>query len=106
MQTLYSIKPEIEHYGCMVDLLGHRRHLEEAEQIINNMLMKLNAITWGSLLNACRVYKNVNLAERVHQAHELEPNLDAGYVQLYRIYGFCQADGCFKNSKIDGKVGN
>ncbi|ONK79849.1 uncharacterized protein A4U43_C01F10790 [Asparagus officinalis] len=87
MRDSHNIDPEIEHYGCMVDLFGRCGQLDEAEQIIKEMPMKPNAVIWGSLLNSCRVHKNTDLAKAVaKRVLQLEPDLDAGYVQLYNIY--------------------
>ncbi|XP_064997663.1 putative pentatricopeptide repeat-containing protein At5g40405 [Musa acuminata AAA Group] len=87
MSSIYSIKPEIEHYGCMVDLLGRRGRLQEAIELIETMPMEPNAVIWGSMLSACRLYKNTELAEKATKhLLELEPQEDAVYVQLYNIY--------------------
>ncbi|XP_043712104.1 pentatricopeptide repeat-containing protein At5g56310-like [Telopea speciosissima] len=70
----FGIKPSIEHYGCMVDLLGRAGRLAEAEEVIVSMPEKPNAIIWGSLLGACRTHKDLRRGERVfRQLIELEP---------------------------------
>ena len=50
MDRVFSLTPTIEHYGCMVDLLGRAGLLDEAHQMIRNMPMEANAIVWGALL--------------------------------------------------------
>lgn len=73
MTMQHGIKPTVTHYGCMVDLLGCVGRLEEALEVIVNMPVKPNSIVWGSLLGACRVHKNVPLAEMAaKQILELE----------------------------------
>lgn len=73
MTMQHGIKPNVTHYGCMVDLLGRAGRLEEAHEVIVNMPVKPNSIVWGSLLGACRVHKNVQLAEMAaKQILELE----------------------------------
>ncbi|XP_074580181.1 pentatricopeptide repeat-containing protein At2g29760, chloroplastic-like [Curcuma longa] len=87
MSSLYNIEPEIEHYGCMVDLLGRCGHLQEAIELIKSMPMEPNAVIWGSMLSSCRLYKNMDLAEKAAKnLLELEPHEDAAYVQLYNVY--------------------
>ncbi|XP_020586082.1 pentatricopeptide repeat-containing protein At5g66520-like [Phalaenopsis equestris] len=87
MLVLYNLEPEIEHYGCMVDLLGRLGLLEEAEKLIRSMKMEPSDVIWASLLRSCRVYKNMDLAERsARELIALEPDKDVGYVQLYNIY--------------------
>ncbi|KAG6514951.1 pentatricopeptide repeat-containing protein At4g21065-like [Zingiber officinale] len=87
MSSLYNIEPEIEHYGCMIDLLGRCGHLQEAIGLIESMPMEPNAVIWGSMLSSCRLYKNMDLAEKAAKnLLELEPHEDAVYVQLYNVY--------------------
>eukprot|EP00253_Pinus_taeda_P034768 PITA_34768 len=83
----YHIKPVMEHYACMVDLLGRAGCLDEAEYFINNMPICPDATVWRCLLSACRVHHNVDLAERV-AAHlfELDPENVGPYVLLSNIY--------------------
>ncbi|KAK1562608.1 hypothetical protein Q3G72_014744 [Acer saccharum] len=63
MSRVFSLNPRIEHYGCMVDLLGRSGLLDEAHQLIKSMPMEPNAIVWGALLGGCRLHKNTDLAE-------------------------------------------
>jgi len=37
MQKLYKLQPEVQHYGCMVDVLRRARHVEEAIKLIQKM---------------------------------------------------------------------
>ncbi|KAH9292829.1 hypothetical protein KI387_042004 [Taxus chinensis] len=87
MSSEYCITPSIEHYSCMVDLLGRAGHLNEAWDIINMMPMKADVIVWGSLLGACQIHSNVELGECVAKhLFELEPENPAHYVLLSNIY--------------------
>lgn len=87
MTIKHGIKPNVAHYGCIVDLLGRAGHLKEALEVILNMPLKPNSIVWGSLLGACRVHKNVQLAEvAAKEILELEPKNGAVYVLLCNIY--------------------
>lgn len=65
MQSIYGIKPQIVHYGCMVDLFGRAGLLREAVDFINKMPMEPNDVIWGSLLAACRKHKNIEIARYV-----------------------------------------
>ncbi|XP_057838577.2 pentatricopeptide repeat-containing protein At1g05750, chloroplastic [Cryptomeria japonica] len=40
MTQNYNLTPAMEHYGCMVDLLGRAGNLDEAEDFINKMPIK------------------------------------------------------------------
>jgi len=65
MVTDYMISPKLEHYTCIVDLLGHAGHLQEAENMVMEMPWKLHVAPWMALLGACRIHGNVEMAERI-----------------------------------------
>ncbi|KAK3421648.1 hypothetical protein EUGRSUZ_G02285 [Eucalyptus grandis] len=83
----YSLVPRMEHYGCMVDLLARAGLLVQAVEFVNKMPVKADAVIWATLLGACRLHKNVDLAEvALHQLNELEPGNPTNYVTLSNIY--------------------
>ncbi|CAL9094535.1 unnamed protein product [Musa acuminata var. zebrina] len=87
MLDLYGVEPKIEHYGCMVDLLGRAGFLEEVLHLLETMPVRPNAIVWGSLLRACHIHKDSEVSEKVTQRlMELDPNDGANYVFLSNIY--------------------
>ncbi|TVU13155.1 hypothetical protein EJB05_40687, partial [Eragrostis curvula] len=65
MEQEYGIVPKIEHYGCMVDLLGRAGLIEEAFDLVQSMKIKPDAVMWLSLLAACRLHKNMALGQRI-----------------------------------------
>lgn len=87
VSNMYGITPRIEHYGCMVDLLGKAGLLEEASDFIEKMPIKPNAIIWGSLLAACRVHRNVDLGEKAAKhILLLAPNDEGAYILISNMY--------------------
>ncbi|KAF8392288.1 hypothetical protein HHK36_022630 [Tetracentron sinense] len=90
MKDNYGIEPGVEHYGCLVDLLGRAGRLIEAKDVIENMPMKPSRSIWGAVLNACKVHGNVELAETaLTELMKLEPEKEGGYVLLSNIYAAC-----------------
>ncbi|XP_022988253.1 pentatricopeptide repeat-containing protein At5g50990 isoform X1 [Cucurbita maxima] len=63
MKNRYSIQPQLEHYGVMVDLYSRAGFLEEAYSIIVAMPIEADVVTWRALLSGCRIYRNQELAE-------------------------------------------
>ncbi|XVF35501.1 hypothetical protein REPUB_Repub18cG0150900 [Reevesia pubescens] len=59
------VKPRIEHYACMVDLLGRDGRLKEAKDLIESMPLKPNVGIWQTLLSACRVHGDLQLGKEV-----------------------------------------
>eukprot|EP01018_Ginkgo_biloba_P034075 Gb_04450 [translate_table: standard] len=87
MSQDYCITPMVEHYTCMVDLLGRAGHLEEAQEFIKKMPLEPDVGVWGALLSACRIHCNIDLGEHVAKhLLDLDPK-NAGYcVLLSNIY--------------------
>ncbi|KAL8228735.1 hypothetical protein R6Q57_013635 [Mikania cordata] len=87
MVHTYGIMPSVEHYGCMVDLLGRFGLLVEAEKLAKQVPFKQSQVVWESLLGACRNHNDANMAERVtRKLLELDPRDSAGYVQLSNVH--------------------
>ncbi|XP_044471239.1 pentatricopeptide repeat-containing protein At1g08070, chloroplastic [Mangifera indica] len=83
----YKISPKLQHYGCLIDLLGRAGLFDEAEALIGTMGMKPDGAIWTSLLGACRAHGNVELGESyAKNLLELEPENTGAYVLLSNIY--------------------
>ncbi|KAK7245560.1 hypothetical protein RIF29_40407 [Crotalaria pallida] len=87
MEKVYGIVPQVEHYGCMIDLLGRGGHLEEAFELLNNMPMEPNAVVLGTLLGACRMHNDVDLAKAVcEHLFKLAPSDPGNFSLMSNIY--------------------
>ncbi|CAA6667378.1 unnamed protein product [Spirodela intermedia] len=83
MEKEHGIVPKVEHYGCMIDILG----------LIKMMPVAPDAGVWGALLSACRRHGRLDLAEDalVHLL-ELEPWNAGNHVLLSNMLA---ARGCW-----------
>ncbi|XAR57536.1 hypothetical protein NMG60_11025713 [Bertholletia excelsa] len=61
----YGLTATVKHYGCLIDLLGRAGRLREAYDLIKKMPMKPNNTIWGTLLGACRIHSNADMADWV-----------------------------------------
>ncbi|KAK3133598.1 hypothetical protein QOZ80_6AG0538500 [Eleusine coracana subsp. coracana] len=87
MSTVYGIKPDIAHYGCMVDLYCRAGFFGKAEEMIQTMPVEPDAAMLKALLGACRIHKKLELGKKAgHRLIESAPNDHAGYVLLSNIY--------------------
>jgi pentatricopeptide repeat protein len=84
MVTDYMISAKLEHFTCMVDLLGCAGQLLEAENMLMAMSFKPDVTAWMAvLMSACRIHGNMEMAEHIaKQILELKPENAAGYVLL------------------------
>ncbi|KAL5748179.1 hypothetical protein ACOSQ2_025476 [Xanthoceras sorbifolium] len=87
MSKDFGIDPRMEHYGCMVDILGRAGLIEEAYQFIMNMPIQPNAVIWRTLIASCRAHKDVEFGEEsLKNLVQLEPMNSGDYILLSNIY--------------------
>ncbi|KAI3518146.1 hypothetical protein L1887_06572 [Cichorium endivia] len=86
MKDVYGINPKVEHYTCMVDLLGRSGRLNEVKGFIfENNLWDLSVV-WKVFLFYCNLYKDLEMAKWVSEKLcEVEPLEDGGYVLMSRM---------------------
>ncbi len=98
MIEVYMISATLEHYTCMVDLLSHAGHLQEAENIIKVMPCRPHVTVWMALLSACRIHGSVEMGEHIAKVVlELEPENAAVHVLLSNIYAAAGSRHLCKN---------
>ncbi|KAK6240710.1 Pentatricopeptide repeat - like 10 [Theobroma cacao] len=87
MKRDYGIDPGIEHFGCMLDLIGRTKNLDLAKNFIEEMPFVPTARIWGSLLAASRKTNDIALAEvAAKHALSLEHDNTGCYVLLSNMY--------------------
>lgn len=70
LSTVYGLTPKMEHYACMVDLLGRAGRLEEAEALVREMPVPPNEVVLGSLLASCGLHgRKLELGRRLMEEH-------------------------------------
>ena len=87
MQKDFGITPKVEHYTCLVDLLGRVGQLDLALDTIQGMPLEAQAQAWAPLLSACRIHGNVELGELAAvKLLELSPGSSGNYVLMANLY--------------------
>lgn len=87
MVKIYGLEPKVVHYGCVVDMLGRVGLLEKAEEFVKEMPIEPDSSIWGSLLAACRMHGNVEMAERLmRRVLEMQSKEDGDYVLMSNLY--------------------
>ncbi|CAM6059694.1 unnamed protein product [Sphagnum tenellum] len=95
MDQDYKVMPTLDHYCCMVDLLGRTGCLQEAEDFIQRMPFEPDASIWSPLLGACHRYGKVEVVEHVADwTLKLDSQDAAVYVLLSNMYA---AAGMWEN---------
>lgn len=78
----FKIKPRMEHYGCMVDLLGRAGKLEEALKFTESMHLEPNAVIWATLLSACKNHRKGEFLESLTNKILNQEPANPGYLTL------------------------
>ncbi|KAJ7534725.1 hypothetical protein O6H91_12G000400 [Diphasiastrum complanatum] len=82
-----GVTPTLEHYACMVDLLGRAGCLADAEDFIIRLPIQPDSVIWRTLLGAARNYGHVEIGRRAFDCvMKLEPENASDYVLLSNIY--------------------
>jgi pentatricopeptide repeat protein len=83
----FGIEPGIDHYACMVSLLGRAGRVYEAKEFIEKMPIEPAAVVWRSLLSACRVSGDAELGTYAAEMAISCNSADSGsYVLLSNIF--------------------
>lgn len=87
MHDDHGLVYDIDHYVCIIDLLGRSGRLDEAEEVVLNMPSGDTMIAWLCLLSACKIHGD---AERgsyaASRCFKMDQSHAAPYVMLSNIY--------------------
>ncbi|KAG9452431.1 hypothetical protein H6P81_005335 [Aristolochia fimbriata] len=87
MKERYKISAGMEHFSCMVNLLGRASLIEEAYGLIERMEFEAGPTVWGALLFACSLHGNVKFGQLAgERLFELEPDNAHNFELLMNIY--------------------
>lgn len=87
MSEVHGIIPRMEHYACVVDMLGRAGHLEKAKCFIERMPIEPSVLVWQALLGACSMHGNSEVGRYAADRLLLKaPECSAAYVLMANIY--------------------
>ncbi|PKA57730.1 Pentatricopeptide repeat-containing protein [Apostasia shenzhenica] len=88
MEKEHGMKPDLEHYYAMVEMMGRAGKLEEAMELIETMDLKPDVFIWDLLLEVCMTHGSLSYAEDVAQKMmEMEPRSYPFYSVMEKMYG-------------------
>ncbi|XP_054809351.1 pentatricopeptide repeat-containing protein At2g13600-like [Prosopis cineraria] len=107
MKEKYGINPSVEHFSCLIDMLGRAGRLSEAEEYMREFNRWNDPIVLGSLLSACRLHGNIATGERLaRQLLQGQPVGSSPYVLLSSLYAsdekWYEAANARKMLKVSG----
>ncbi|GAB4844057.1 Pentatricopeptide repeat-containing protein At4g14050, mitochondrial [Ancistrocladus abbreviatus] len=83
----YGIKPSLQHYTSLLDLLSRSGHLDEAHNLLKTMPYEPDEAAWAALLSACKQHKNSQMGVRVADCLlSVGPKDPSTYILLSNTY--------------------
>ncbi|KAK3211334.1 hypothetical protein Dsin_016040 [Dipteronia sinensis] len=87
IEKIHGIKPTMEQYACVVDLLARGGRINDAYSLVIGMPIKANASVWRTLLGACRTHHEVELGRfAANHLFEIEASNIGDYVMMSNLY--------------------
>ncbi|KAH7315558.1 hypothetical protein KP509_21G054700 [Ceratopteris richardii] len=87
MPTVHGIRPSLDHYNCMIDILSRAGRIKEALRFIESMPCLPSIDMWTAILSACKVHAEIDLG---FQCFQQLVRTDSGwavpYVLMWNIY--------------------
>ena len=87
LADVLCFNPSVEHYACMIDLLGRAGLVNKAIALLDNVPSHPNSSFWHTILGACRKWGDVELGRHAfNHAMHMDENDVALYVYMLNIY--------------------
>lgn len=87
MREKHGIAPTVEHYNCIIDLLGRNGCINEAQDLLETLLFRSDIVAWTSLLGSCKMHSNLTIGRQCFDhAVAMKSKSAAGYVFMSNIY--------------------
>ncbi|KAL6987122.1 hypothetical protein U1Q18_012878 [Sarracenia purpurea var. burkii] len=96
MELKYGIKPVLEHFACIVDLLGRARLFPEAMEFINKSPFSDSPFLWRTLVHVCKLCGDLNFGKMASKKLlDLSPRDAGSYILVSNMYA---GEGLFDES--------
>ncbi|KAE8684877.1 Remorin family protein [Hibiscus syriacus] len=87
MESNYGITLSVEHFACMVDLLGRAGRLSEAMNLINNSPFQDSPLLWRTLVNISKLQGDLDYAVLASETLlNLSPEEAGSYILVSNTY--------------------
>ncbi|WMV48624.1 hypothetical protein MTR67_042009 [Solanum verrucosum] len=87
MEKTHQIKPSMEHYACVVDLLARGGRIKDAFSFVTQMPFQADADVWGTLLGACKIHQEVDVGcAAANRLFQVNANDIGNYIVMSNLY--------------------
>ena len=83
----HGMTPTLDHYACMICLLGRSGHIDKALDLVRSMPYEPNSLIWSTLLSVCAMKNDTKTAEMAAEhLFKLDPFNAGPYIILSNMY--------------------
>ncbi|EFJ19490.1 hypothetical protein SELMODRAFT_110868 [Selaginella moellendorffii] len=83
----FGVNLVIDHYICMIDLLGRSGQIDRAQELVLDMPYEADGVAWRALLSSCIVQGDEERAQRAAgQISAVDPRHPTTYILLANVY--------------------
>ena len=94
MLQVHGIRPTIQHFNCIINLLSRAGRLEEGESLVSFMPSQPVDTLWTTLLSACRMHLDVKRANRLaNQMKQVSFESDSTSLLIANIFASPEREG-------------
>ncbi|KAL8540829.1 hypothetical protein ACS0TY_002160 [Phlomoides rotata] len=87
MEKMHGMRPRMEHYACVVDMLGRAGFLKEAKEYIEVLQVKPGVLVWQALLGACSIYGDIDVGKfAADELARVDPDSPVPFISMANIY--------------------
>ncbi|PWA41156.1 pentatricopeptide repeat (PPR) superfamily protein [Artemisia annua] len=86
MTRYHMVEPEVQHFGCLVDMFARAGQIKEALNIIEEMPVEPNNVLWRTLLSACNNLEDRIEATKMKHGTKMDYYDSSSHVLLSNIY--------------------
>ncbi|XP_057468166.1 LOW QUALITY PROTEIN: pentatricopeptide repeat-containing protein At2g33680-like [Actinidia eriantha] len=87
MEMKYGVSPILEHFACLVDLLGKAGLFSEAMDLINKSPFSDLPLLWRTLVHVCKLCGDLNFGKMASQRLlDLAPKEAGSYILVSNMY--------------------
>ncbi|CAI9118788.1 OLC1v1020398C1 [Oldenlandia corymbosa var. corymbosa] len=104
IQQVHHMKPSVEQYACLVDLLARKGRIKDAYSLAHKVPIEASSNIWGALLAACTIHNEVEMAQSISsRLTDVNAATDdvGNYVALSNLYASNASwDGVLKMRRL------
>ncbi|PKA45654.1 Pentatricopeptide repeat-containing protein [Apostasia shenzhenica] len=87
MVDVHNMKPSMEHFGCLVDLLGRSGLLQDSAEFVEGLTEMPTKELWGALMSSCWNHSNWEIGKFIgKKLIETMPEEVGSYILLSNIW--------------------